>query len=149
MPQTLQPAELRGLQPLDSASFLQGTLSEQQALDTTLLQGPRAASARMQLGIAKALTTQAKIYPNPAAEYDIGFAELSYRAGVAVPIQPPWKMVQRIISAKAQIDVANLQLMQALWVFARRYSACIHRTCNCRRVGGDDAQLSRFDTRAG
>ena len=116
-PTSLQPGlSPAGVQPDGSTAFLQATLSEQQALDTTLLQGPRAASARMQLGIAKTLTTQAKIYPNPAAEYDIGFAELSYRVGVAVPLQPPWKMLQRIIAAKAQIDVANLQLMQALWV---------------------------------
>jgi len=99
-----------------SSPTLQATLSEQQALDTTLLQGPRAAAARLQLGISKALTIQAKIYPNPAAEFDMGFAELSYRGGIAMAVQAPWKMVQRILAAKAQIGVANIQMLQALWL---------------------------------
>jgi cobalt-zinc-cadmium efflux system outer membrane protein len=68
------------------------------------------------LGITQAAMVQAKIYPNPAIEFDNGYAELSYRVGVAIPLQGPWKMAQRILAAKAQIGVAQLQILQTLWV---------------------------------
>jgi cobalt-zinc-cadmium efflux system outer membrane protein len=104
-------------QPLtsDASKSLSGLVSEQQVLDTTLMQSPRAASARSMLGITQSALVQAKIYPNPALEFDNGYAELSYRVGVAIPVQGPWKMVQRILAAKAQISVAHLQIQQSLW----------------------------------
>jgi cobalt-zinc-cadmium efflux system outer membrane protein len=58
---------------------------------------------------------QAKVLPNPAIEFDNGYAEFSYRFGVAVPIEPPWKIMFRIAAAKAQIGAASIQMQQSLW----------------------------------
>jgi len=99
----------------DVSKNLSGLVSQQQVLDTTLMQSPRAASARLMLGITQSAMVQAKIYPNPALEFDIGYAELSSRFGMAIPVQGPWKMAQRILAAKAQISVAHLQIQQSLW----------------------------------
>jgi outer membrane protein, heavy metal efflux system len=95
---------------------LQGLVTLDQALNQTILTGPRAAAARSLLGIAQAGVTQAKILPNPALEFDQGYAEFSYRFGVAIPIEPPWKRVLRVAAAKAQVDVTSIQLQQSLWL---------------------------------
>ena len=94
---------------------LTGQITIEQALDQTLLSGPRAAAARSMLGISQAALIQARILPNPAIEFDNGYAELSYRFGIAIPIEPPWKMVFRLAAAKAQIGAATIQMEQSLW----------------------------------
>jgi cobalt-zinc-cadmium efflux system outer membrane protein len=109
----MQPIERLPVAP--GGTLLTGQITIEQALDQTLLSGPRAAAARSMLGIANAGLIQAKILPNPALEFDNGYAELSYRFGVAIPVEPPWKMVFRIAAAKAQIGVATVQMEQALW----------------------------------
>ena len=93
-----------------------GQITIEQALDQSLMTGPRATAARSMLGISKAALTQAKILPNPAIEFDNGYAELSYRVGVAIPIEPPWKLVLRVAAAKAQIGAAGIQMEQSLWL---------------------------------
>ena len=90
-------------------------LSEQQALNEVLLSGPRAAAIRSQLGISKSAYAQATVLPNPAIEFDNGFAELTFRLGLAIPIEPPWKLVLRLLAAKQQIRTATLQMQQLLW----------------------------------
>jgi len=90
-------------------------LSEQQALNEVLLSAPRAAAIRAQLGISKSAYAQATVLPNPGIEFDNGYAELSYRLGITVPIEPPWKIVLRLIAAKAQVGTAMLQIEQSLW----------------------------------
>ena len=102
-------------QAAGNPTSLLGEINEVKALDETLLVGPRAASARSQLGITKALYAQATVLPNPALEFDNGYAELSYRFGVAIPIEPPWKLVFRLLAAKAQVGTAYLQIQQLLW----------------------------------
>jgi cobalt-zinc-cadmium efflux system outer membrane protein len=94
---------------------LQGLVTLDQALNQTILTGPRAAAARSLLGIAQAGIIQAKILPNPALEFDQGYAEGSYRVGVALPLEPPWKRVLRVAAARAQLDTAAIQLQQSLW----------------------------------
>lgn len=111
-PGAMQPIQML---PVGSGAPLKGEVTIEQALDQTILSGPRAAAARSLLGIAKAARTQAKVLPNPAIEFDQGYAELSYRLGVAIPIEPPWKMVFRLAAAKAQIDAASIQMEQSLW----------------------------------
>jgi outer membrane protein, heavy metal efflux system len=101
--------------PVGQGAPLQAVVTIEQALDQTLLTGPRAAAARSLMGISRAALAQARILPNPALEFDNGYAELSYRFGVAIPIEPPWKMVFRVAAAKAQIDAASIQIEQSLW----------------------------------
>jgi cobalt-zinc-cadmium efflux system outer membrane protein len=109
----MQPVQML---PVGPQAPLKMQITIEQALDQTLLQGPRAAAARSLMGISQAALAQAKLLPNPALEFDNGYAELSYRFGVAVPIEPPWKMVLRLAAARAQISASSIQLEQALWL---------------------------------
>lgn len=109
----MQPIERLPVGP--SGTLLAGQITIEQALNQTLLSGPRAAAARAMLGLARAGITQAKILPNPAIEFDNGYAELTYRFGVAIPVEPPWKMVFRLAAAKANLEVAYVQMQEALW----------------------------------
>lgn len=99
---------------------LRGPLTEPvsmgQAMSETLMQSPRAASLRLQLGIAKSNLIRATEMPNPNLFMDNGYrAEFTYRYGFSVPIEPPWKMVLRIIAAKKQIKLVDLEIAKALW----------------------------------
>ncbi len=123
-PTSLQPygGSTSSMQPIQAlpvtgqgGKTLTGEITIEQALDQTLLSGPRAAAARSMMGISQAAITQAKVLPNPALEFDNGYAELSYRFGVAIPIEPPWKMVFRLAAAKAQMGAASAQIEQSLW----------------------------------
>ncbi len=92
-------------------------ISIMQAMDETLLNNPRVASSRSQLGITRALMAQATIYPNGGLEIDNGFhAENTFRFGAFLPIEPPWKMALRIIAAKKQLTQADLVMQQQLWL---------------------------------
>lgn len=103
----LQP-ELRG--PIS------GPLSIDQAMNETLLRSPRAASLRLQLGIAKSSLVRATELPNPSIFMDNGYkAEFTYRYGFSVPIEPPWKLALRLLAAKKQIKLADLQIAKGLW----------------------------------
>ena len=116
-----QPAPIGAQAPNSGTSgpgnvyVLKGGVTEEQALNATLLTGPRAASIKSALGVAQAGIRQAWVLPNPALEFDNGFAEFSYRFGVAVPIEPPWKLFLRLNAAKQNIGTAQLQLGAALW----------------------------------
>ena len=117
----LQP-ELRG--PIASS------LSIDQAMNETLMQSPRAASLRLQLGIAKSGVARATELPNPSIFMDNGYkAEFTYRYGVSVPIEPPWKLALRLLAAKKQIALADLQIAKGLWVLRgdirRTYAAAL------------------------
>lgn len=116
-PASPQTPDLRpSIPPSKAPISLSASISVQQALDQTLMYGPRAAAFRSLVGISKAAITQAKVYPNPALEFDNGYAEFSYRVGVALPIEPPWKMLLRIAAAKALVGTANIQMEQSLWL---------------------------------
>jgi outer membrane protein, heavy metal efflux system len=110
---SMQPVQML---PVGPGAPLQAMVTIEQALDQTLLTGPRAAAARSLLGISQAALTQARVLPNPALEFDNGYAELSYRFGVAIPVEPPWKIVFRLAAAKAQISAASIQMQQSLWL---------------------------------
>jgi len=87
-----------------------------QAMSETLTQSPRAASLRLQLGIAKSEVVRATQMPNPSFLMDNGYrAEFTYRYGVAIPLEPPWKMALRIIAAKKQIKRVDLEISKSLW----------------------------------
>lgn len=92
-------------------------LSINQAMDETLMKSPRAASIRLELGIAKSARIKATELPNPSFIVDNGYkAEFTYRYGVSVPIEPPWKLALRLIAAKKQIGLADLQIAKGLWL---------------------------------
>lgn len=117
------PNPLRGPQqitpqmigPEDEQS--QSLLGLVQAFDEALTKHPRVASIRAQLGIAKALYAQALTLPNPSLIIYQGMrAEQTYQRGVSIPLEPPWKLVTRLISAKQQIKQSDLQIMNQLWL---------------------------------
>lgn len=91
-------------------------LSIDQAMSETLTASPRAASLRLQLGIAKSGLIRATELPNPSIFMDNGYrAEFTYRYGFTVPIEPPWKLALRILAAKKQIKLADLEISKGLW----------------------------------
>lgn len=91
-------------------------LTIQQAMDETLLQSPRASSLRLQIGITKSRIARATELPNPSLFMDNGYkAEFTYRYGVSVPIEPPWKLALRLLAAKKQIKVTDLEIAKGLW----------------------------------
>jgi len=108
-----------GFGPTNAApsNLLKGSIgiTEDQALNAALLAGPRAAWMRSQLGVSKAAIKQAWVLPNPALEFDNGYAEFSYRVGIAIPLEPPWKVFLRVNAAKENVGVTQLQLEQSLW----------------------------------
>lgn len=88
-----------------------------QAFDEGLARSPRAAAARAQIGIAKAQMASALTIPNPSFLLYNGFrAEQTYQVGVSLNLEPPWKLLTRIMQAKRQIKQADIEIMQSLWV---------------------------------
>lgn len=87
-----------------------------QAFDEALLKHPRVASIRSQLGIAKAQYAQALTLPNPSFTLYQGMrAEQTYQRGVSIPIEPPWKIVTRVLVAKTQVKQSDLEILASLW----------------------------------
>lgn len=94
------------------------SLSLDAALNEALLLSPRAAALRLQLGIAKSNLARATQMPNPSIFMDNGYrAEYTYRYGASLPVEFPWKVALRIISAKKSISIADLEINKALWAF--------------------------------
>ncbi|MBX9674112.1 MAG: TolC family protein [Candidatus Obscuribacterales bacterium] len=113
------PAVVQDASAKDSPQLkgpLQINLTMTQAMDETLMQSPRASSLRLQLGIAKSSLVKATEMPNPSLFMDNGYrAEFTYRYGVSAPIELPWKLALRIMAAKKQIGLADLQISKGLW----------------------------------
>lgn len=92
------------------------TMTIGQAMNETLINSPRAAAVRFNLGITKSELIRATEMPNPNIFMDSGFkAEFTYRYGWTIPIQMPWKLVFRILAAKKQIKQTDLEIRNALW----------------------------------
>ncbi|MBX9951044.1 MAG: TolC family protein [Candidatus Obscuribacterales bacterium] len=92
------------------------SMSIGQAMNETLINSPRAAAVRFNLGITKAELIRATELPNPTIFMDSGYkAEFTYRYGVTIPIEPPWKLVFRILAAKKQIKQTDFEIRNALW----------------------------------
>lgn len=85
--------------------------------DESLLNSPRVASIRAQLGIAKAARQQALVLPNPSFFFLQDTAQLARQIGASIPIEPPWKLVFRLLVAKNQIRQADLEIGRNLWQF--------------------------------
>ncbi|MBI4534514.1 MAG: TolC family protein [Candidatus Melainabacteria bacterium] len=86
------------------------------AFNEALLKHPRVASVRAQLGIAKATYAQALTFPNPSLLIYQGIrAEATYQLGVSLPIEPPWKLVFRLLVSRQQVKQTDLEILNALW----------------------------------
>lgn len=106
--------------PPNEALNLRGPMGDSltigQAMNETLVNSPRAAAVRFNLGITKSELYRATEMPNPTIFMDSGYkAEFTYRYGVTIPVEPPWKIVFRILAAKKQIKQTDFEIRNALW----------------------------------
>ncbi len=93
-------------------------LSLPNAFNEGLIHSPRTASVRLQLGITKSQLIRATELPNPSIFMDNGYkAEFTYRYGITLPIEPPWKLILRVALAKNQIKQTNFEIIRALWFY--------------------------------
>ena len=83
--------------------------------DESLVNSPRAATIRAQLGISKAAYAQALTLPNPSFFFLNDTAQLARQFGASVPIEPPWKLAFRLLLAKAQVRQADFEIQRNLW----------------------------------
>jgi cobalt-zinc-cadmium efflux system outer membrane protein len=89
-----------------------------QALNEALLNSPRVAAARAQLGISKALYAAATQLPDPVYYRDEApQSEGVRRNGVNVTYEPPWKLAFRLLAAKRQVQETKMEILQTLWQF--------------------------------
>ncbi|MCA9801006.1 MAG: TolC family protein [Cyanobacteria bacterium HKST-UBA02] len=106
--------DLSAIPPLRPA--IVPSLSIKQAMEETLMRSPRATSMRLMLGIAKSSRVRATELPNPTAFMDNGYrAEFTYRYGFLVPVEPVWKLAFRLLAAKNEIKLADLEIAKGLW----------------------------------
>jgi outer membrane protein, heavy metal efflux system len=111
------PTLLPPINPSTQNQSSAGEVSLNQALNETFGLSPRAASVRLQLGIAKSAIPQALTFPNPSLIVYNGFiAEQTYQLGASIPIEQPWKVFFRLVSAKQQIKQADLEIQRNLWL---------------------------------
>lgn len=110
------PATVSGPDSLDLRGPMGNSLTIGQAMNETLINSPRAAAVRFNLGITKSELIRATELPNPTIFMDSGYkAEFTYRYGVVSAIEPPWKLVFRILAAKKQIKQTDFEIRNALW----------------------------------
>lgn len=83
--------------------------------DESLLNSPRAANIRAQLGISKAAYAQALTLPNPSFFFLNDTAQLASQFGASMPIEPPWKLAFRLLLAKSQVKQADFEIQRNLW----------------------------------
>jgi cobalt-zinc-cadmium efflux system outer membrane protein len=88
------------------------------ALNYAIVESPRIAAVRAQLGIQKALYVAATQMPNPVFFEDNGFyAEEVRRVGATLVYDPPWKIAFRMLAAKRQVKESKLEILNTLWQF--------------------------------
>jgi cobalt-zinc-cadmium resistance protein CzcA len=105
---------LPALRPALSADSEKLTLW--QALNEGLANSPRTAAARAQLGITKSNLVQANVLPNPGVFIDNQY-QFTYKLGVSMLVEPPWRLVFRRAAAKKQITQTDLEISRTLWLF--------------------------------
>ncbi|HIA52416.1 MAG TPA: TolC family protein [Candidatus Melainabacteria bacterium] len=99
----------------DSPSSVQDLTTLTGAFDESLLNSPRAAHLRAQLGISKAAFAQALTLPNPSFFFLEDTAQRARQIGASVPIEGPWKIAFRLLLAKQQVRLADLEIQNNLW----------------------------------
>jgi cobalt-zinc-cadmium efflux system outer membrane protein len=85
------------------------------AFDESLLNSPRAANLRAQLGISRAAYAQALTLPNPSFFFLEDTAQRARQIGSSIPIEGPWKLAFRLLLAKSQVKLADLEIQNNLW----------------------------------
>jgi outer membrane protein TolC len=83
--------------------------------DESLVNSPRAATIRAQLGITRAAYAQALVLPNPSLFFLEDTAQKARQIGASVTIEAPWKLAFRVLGAKAQIKQADFEIQRNLW----------------------------------
>jgi outer membrane protein TolC len=92
------------------------SLSVVDALDEALLNSPRAAAIRANLGIARSNFAYATVLRNPYFFFDRGLiAEAERRIGPTFTWTPPWQTAFDLLVAKRQVDQAKLEILRDLW----------------------------------
>ncbi|MBA3855936.1 MAG: hypothetical protein C0507_03410 [Cyanobacteria bacterium PR.3.49] len=110
------PPSVTGQEALNLRGPMGDSMTIGQAMNETLINSPRAAAVRFNLGITKSELYRATELPNPTIFMDSGYkAEFTYRYGATIPIEPPWKLVFRILAAKKQIKQTDFEIRNALW----------------------------------
>ena len=85
------------------------------SMNEALMNSPRAAAVRAQFGIARANYAYATQGPNPLMFMDRGLvAEQVTRIGPTLPIEPPWKLVFRLLATKRLVEQTKIDLLTAL-----------------------------------
>jgi outer membrane protein, heavy metal efflux system len=108
------PAE----QEIDHATEAGTPLKVRIVLNESLLNSPRVAAIRAQLGIQKALYAAATQMPDPVLFRDEGaLAEGVRRIGPQVTYEPPWKLAFRLLAAKNQVQETKQEILNTLWQF--------------------------------
>ena len=86
------------------------------ALNTALIESPRAAAIRAQFGITESGYAMVTQVPNPFFLYDRGMvAEQENRIGPILTEELPWKIFFRYLSQKRLVDQTRFDLMTQLW----------------------------------
>jgi cobalt-zinc-cadmium efflux system outer membrane protein len=108
------PAE----QEMELASQAGTAIKLRAVLNEALLNSPRVAATRAQLGIQKALYAAATQMPDPVFFRDEGaIAEGVRRVGPQVTYEPPWKLAFRLLAAKRQVQETKQEILGTLWQF--------------------------------
>jgi outer membrane protein, heavy metal efflux system len=110
-PASVDPALLNPPQQTPPQSF--APLSA--VFDESLVNSPRAANIRAQLGISRAAYAQAFTFPNPSFFFLNDTAQLARQVGAIVPIEPPWKLAFRLLLARSQVKQADFEIQRNLW----------------------------------
>ncbi len=88
------------------------------AYNEGLMNSPRTAAVRALLDISKAGYWAATATTNPTFHYENGvIAELTRRVGTDLTFSPPWKIVFRLLAAKAQYQETKSEVLNSLWGF--------------------------------
>lgn len=101
--------------PLQGNSQIGPAVSLSAVFDESLINSPRAANMRAQLGISKAVYAQALTLPNPSFFFLNDTAQLARQVGASIPIEPPWKLAFRLLLAKSQVKQADFEIQRNLW----------------------------------
>ena len=91
-------------------------LSVVRAMNEALMNSPRAAAVRAQFAIVRANYGYATQAPNPIVFMDRGMvAEQVFRLGPTLTIEPPWKLIFRLLATKRLVEQTKIDLLTALW----------------------------------
>ncbi len=110
-------ANSEGEQTVDEVAAGASPSRIRQVLNDGLINSPRVAAARAQLGISKALYAAATQMPDPVFFRDEAFGEGVRRVGPQQTFEPPWKAAFRLLAAKRQVQETKLEILSTLWQF--------------------------------